>query len=123
MQSSFSFTDLRVWVESKDLCVQVIKALKDCRDFWFLGQISRSSISVPSNIAEWFERKWRWEFLQYLYIAKWSVSELQTQIIIGAELDYFTPEESKDFKEKSENVRRMLMSLISKEGANSKRKV
>lgn len=90
----FSFQDLHVWQSSKDLCVQITKALVWCRDFWFLNQISRSSLSVPSNIAEGFERKWKAEFLQFLHIAKWSTAEMQTQIIIGQELWYSSPEQA-----------------------------
>jgi four helix bundle protein len=98
----FSFRDLKVWQAGKQLAVEVTKALSNCRDFGFLNQISRSSLSVPSNIAEGYERKGRAEFIQFLYIAKGSCAELITQIEIGQELEYFTSENATAYLEQAE---------------------
>ena len=46
------FEDLIVWKDSMRLAVEVYEQLKECRDFGFRDQIQRSSVSVPSNIAE-----------------------------------------------------------------------
>ena len=56
------------------------------------SQIRRSSISVPSNIAEGAGRKSPKEFKQFLFIALGSLSELETQIIIAKNLKYIDKE-------------------------------
>ena len=72
------FEDLNVWKESVKLSVNIYKALKNCKDFGLRDQIQRSAVSIPSNISEGFDRKGNKEFIQFLYIAKGSCSELRT---------------------------------------------
>ena len=74
------FEDLRIWQESMDLSVQVYKILKDCKDYGLKDQIQRSSVSIPSNIAEGFDRNYNKEFIRFLNIAKGSTAELRTQL-------------------------------------------
>ena len=50
------FEDLDVWKRACRLCVEIYKALKECKDFGFKDQITRSALSIPSNIAEGYER-------------------------------------------------------------------
>ena len=50
------FEELDVWKRSSRLCVDIYKELANCRDFGFKDQITRCSLSVPSNIAEGFGR-------------------------------------------------------------------
>jgi len=72
MRKYQTFEDLMIWRESIDLSVEIYKMFKDCKDFSFRDQIQRSCVSVPSNIAEGFERQTDKEFVHYLYIAKGS---------------------------------------------------
>lgn len=80
------FEDLEIWQESKGLAVEIYKNLRNCKDYGLRDQMQRSSVSVPSNIAEGFERNSNKEFIQYLYIAKGSCGELRTQIYIAREV-------------------------------------
>lgn len=57
-------------------------------DFSLKDQLQRSAVSIASNIAEWADRDTQKDFLRFLYIARWSCSELKTQITIIKELDY-----------------------------------
>ena len=50
------FEDLEVWKRACRLCVDIFKELKECKDTGFKDQITRSALSIPSNIAEGYER-------------------------------------------------------------------
>ena len=89
------FEDLEVWKRSSRLCVALYKALSDCRDYGFKDQITRSALSVPSNIAEGYEREGEKERANFLSYAKGSCGELRTQIYIGIEISYLNKEEAK----------------------------
>lgn len=76
---------------SMDLCVDVYEATKQqdfAKDFGLKDQIRRCSVSIPSNIAEGFERDSTNQFLYFLSIAKGSAGELRTQLILASRLKY-----------------------------------
>jgi len=68
--------------------VEIFKAHKECRDSGFKDQINRSSLSIPSNIAEGYERSTNKDATKFFYYAKGSAGELRTQIYIGMEIGY-----------------------------------
>ncbi len=72
----------------------------------------RAVISISSNIAEGFERGHIKEFVQFLYIAKGSLGELRSQIIIASELNYIKSEECKKFNEKCTDLSRQISGFI-----------
>ena len=80
--------NLDVWKRSCRLSVNIYKHFKESRDFSFKDQITRSALSIPSNIAEGFEKESSKEKIRYIEIAKGSSAELITQIYIGIEIDY-----------------------------------
>jgi four helix bundle protein len=85
------FEDLIAWQKARVLTKDVYLTTMDPRferDFALCGQIRKSAISVPSNIAEGFERGGRREFHQFLSVAKGSCAELRTQIYIAADVGY-----------------------------------
>ena len=103
------FEDLNVWKESVRLSVNIYKALKI---FGLRDQIQRSVVSIPSNISEGFDRKGNKEFIQFLYIAKGSCSELRTQLYIALETGTIDKSIGKDFIDKSKMISAMLYKLI-----------
>ena len=74
----------------------------------------RASVSVASNIAEGKERETAPEFIRYLYMAKGSAGELNigTQLIIAEEIGYLERKQSKDIKQKAQQVSGMIGALI-----------
>src|SRR3954454_7950223 len=85
------FEDLIAWQKARVLTKDVYLTTMDPRferDFALCGQIRKSAISVPSNIAEGFERGGRREVHQFLSVAKGSCAELRTQIYIAADVGY-----------------------------------
>jgi four helix bundle protein len=83
MDSTKSFEELEVWKTGVALSIQIFELFKSCTNFGFRDQIQRSVVSIPSNIAEGFERQTNKEFVQYLFIAKGSCAELRTQLQIA----------------------------------------
>ena len=88
-----SFEDLEVWKRSCRLAVEICKLLKDCKEYALKDQMSRSAISIASNIAEGAERGSKAEFIRFLNIAKGSAAELRTQVYIASKLGVIIPDE------------------------------
>lgn len=83
--------DLDVWKNSISLVKEIYivsKLFPKDELYGLTNQIRRSAVSVASNIAEGAARNYEKEFIRFLYIAKGSLSELETQIIIAKELEY-----------------------------------
>ncbi len=82
--------DLKIWNKSIELAksvYQLVTELPSDEKFGLNSQIKRCSISIPSNIAEGAGRNSNKEFKYFLSIANGSVYELQTQLILAAELN------------------------------------
>jgi four helix bundle protein len=92
MTTLTSFRDLLVWQKSIDLgvrCYQTARRLPN-RDQMVLGhQVRKSSVSIPSNIAEGFSRHSTLHYIQHLWTAHASGCELETQLEFGALLGLF----------------------------------
>ena len=73
--NKMKFEDLEVWKRSSRLSVELYKCLADCRDYGFKDQITRSGLSIPSNIAEGMDRSSHKEKIRFLDIAKGSCAE------------------------------------------------
>ena len=84
----------------------------NCKDFGFKDQIQRASVSIPSNIAEGFERQTNKEFIQFLYVAKGSCGELRTQIYLAKEFEYLNQEEYKTTLDQSKILSSKIQNFI-----------
>jgi four helix bundle protein len=103
---------LDVWKRSCRLSVELYKCLGDCRDYGFRDQVTRSALSVPSNIAEGYERDSPREFSRFLRIAKGSCGELRTQLYIGADAGFMAKDKAMGFVNEAAEISRMLHGLI-----------
>lgn len=106
------FEDLRVWQEGLSLATLVYKTFADCRDYSLKDQMCRASVSVPSNIAEGFERHSNKDFIRFLRIAKGSSAELRTQVYIALEIGLVTSEKATNLISISQHISAMLQNLI-----------
>jgi four helix bundle protein len=77
------FEDLEAWRNAIELSMAVYGKFRECKDFAFRDQICSASVSVPSNIAEVFERQYNKECVHCLFIAKGSAGEIRTQVLIA----------------------------------------
>ncbi len=74
----------------------------------------RSDVSIPSNIAEGFNRRHNKEYAQFLFIALGSCAELETQIEVSCDLGYIKEELQIIILEKIDHESRVIRSLIKK---------
>lgn len=74
------------------------------------SQMRRASVSIPSNIAEGSSRNGNKEFMQFLYIALGSVSEVETQLMIAKRLNYI--QNIEDELAEITGIKKMLNGLI-----------
>ena len=116
-QKIINFRELRVWQKAMEIvkdAYSVSKGFPKQETFGLNQQMRRCSISIPSNIAEGFNRFHNKEYLQFLYIALGSGAELETQLEIAFKLNYVNLESKNLLLEKINHESRMLTSLINK---------
>ena len=106
------FEELNVWKRAARLSAEIYKALAEIKDYGFRDQITRSGLSIPSNVAEGYERNSNKELALFLNYAKGSAGELRTQIYIGIEIGYINREIGKIWLQESEEISKMLHGLI-----------
>jgi four helix bundle protein len=106
------FEDLDVWKRSARLSATLYKQTKDLRDFGFRDQLTRSGLSIPSNIAEGYERDSDAEIARFLTIAKGSAGELRTQILIGIEAGYLNKADALAWADEAKQIGKILGALI-----------
>ena len=104
--------NLEVWKRSCRLSVNLYKSLASCKDYGFKDQITRSALSIPSNIAEGFERHSVRSCVQFLKIAKGSCGELWTQLLIAREIKYIDDKLCRHMEDEAKVVSKMLYKLI-----------
>ena len=100
-----------VWVEA---IYAVTRRWPTDERFGLISQVRRAAVSVPSNIAEGCARRSTAEFVRFLSIARGSLAEVETQIIIARRLDYLDQSAETSVLEAADEISRMLAGLIAK---------
>lgn len=115
------YQDLSYWQKSMDLVDQIytlIRQLPENERNCLCDQMQRAAISIPSNIAEGYDRGSRQEYAHFLTIARASKSELETQLFICIRQGYFTKEQVAIALALCEEIGRMLTAAITKLKSN-----
>lgn len=110
-----TFEDLRVWQKGISLVKQVYLATKQgeiSRDFGLRDQLRRAAVSIPTNIAEGFERYSRKEYVNFLNIAKGSAGEVRSLVRVALEVGYFDRPTYDELYSQALDLSRMLSSQI-----------
>jgi four helix bundle protein len=116
-----SFRDLRIWQKGVLIVEEIYKVtatFPKTETYGLVSQLQRASISVPSNIAEGFRRKYNKEYKQFLSVSLGSCGELETQIEIAKRLGYIDEVKYKKLIEELEYLCKMIQTLIMKIGQN-----
>lgn len=110
-----TFEDLRVWQKGIELVKQIYLLTKDgelSRDFGLRDQLRRASVSVPTNIAEGFERASRKEYVNFLNIAKGSAGEIRSLLRVALEVGYLEQPTYTQLYNQAVELSRMLSNQI-----------
>jgi four helix bundle protein len=110
-----SFRDLAAWKKARSLVKDVYQATRTFpRDetYGLTNQIRRAAVSVPSNIAEGYGRGALNDYIRFLQMARGSLFELQTQLLLAGDLDYLDEDKVEGLTSQTEEVRRILQGLI-----------
>jgi four helix bundle protein len=106
-----SFENLEVWQRGCRLAVDVFETFSSCRNFTMQDQVQRAALSIPSNVAEGYERDSNKEFVRFLNISKGSCGELRTQLYISRELRFIKKGDSDRLITESKEISAMLHGL------------
>lgn len=109
------FEDIEAWKKGRGLAKDIYAVTGKgtfARDYGLRDQIRRAAVSVISNIAEGFSRQTDKEFIQFLYIAKGSASEVQSQLYIALDLCYVSQEEFGNLYKQADEIGRLIFGFI-----------
>ena len=99
-----------LWIET----YRLVKKLPKEETYGLADQMRRAAVSIPSNIAEGYDRASAKEYIRFLYIAKGSRSELETQILGCIRLRYFSESDAEVALNLCKEVSKILNAIIKK---------
>ncbi|MBW2005447.1 MAG: four helix bundle protein [Deltaproteobacteria bacterium] len=106
------FEDITAWKRARTLVTKVYKVSANSeefnKDFSLKDQMRRASVFIMSNIAEGFSRQTDREFVQFLYVAKGSASEVQSQLYAALDLKYISEATFRELYELTEEIIRLI---------------
>jgi len=110
-----SYKDLIGYQKGYSLSLEIYKVTKDYPQderFGLISQMRRSAVSIPCNIAEGYSRKNIKEYIQFLYVAYGSCSELETLISLSQDLGLLNTEKYEKLDTLQQEVSKLLNGLI-----------
>jgi len=110
-----SFSGLEVWKEAFEFTIEIYRITGKFpkeEKYALTSQLKRASSSVPANIAEGRGRGGNKEFCRFLYIARGSLEECKSHLLLAKELDYITESDIMSIEDKAERLGAMLNNLI-----------
>ncbi len=108
------YKELDIWLQARRLVKTVYvltKSFPKDEQFSLISQVKRCAVSIPSNIAEGFGRQSSKETIHFFYIARGSLFELETQLILASDLGYISNDIDSIHKE-VERVKKLLNGFI-----------
>lgn len=109
------YRKLEIWQLSINMAKEVyslINELPSSEKYGLSDQMRRSAVSIPSNIAEGHGRNSSKEFVRFLLIAKGSINELETQLILCCELGLLDVCRCTPILDKLQSIGKMIYRLI-----------
>lgn len=106
---------LNAWKMSFDIVKELYSLTSkypDVEKFGLISQIRRAAVSVPVNIAEGAARKSKKEFIYFLHISLGSLTELDTLVLLSADLEFISKSESELIISKFDIIGKLIYGLI-----------
>jgi four helix bundle protein len=110
-----SYLDLKVWMEARTLSkkiYQLTMRFPNEEKFGLVSQMRRSAVSIPSNIAEGCGRNHTKDSLQFFFISRGSLYELETQLYIIFDLKYIDLADLTELLNHLQTTRKLLSGFI-----------
>ena len=109
------FEEIKAWQEARELARLVYSMTGQgglTRDFGLKDQLRRAAVSVGSNIAEGFARSGNKEFARFLWIARGSAAEVQSQAYTAKDIGYFSEEQFVKVYDKAESCSILIYNFL-----------
>jgi four helix bundle protein len=109
------FEDIHAWQAARDLCKIVYGLTREnkfSKDFGLVDQARRAAVSIMANIAEGFDCRSNSEFIQFLYYALRSASELQSHFYVALDQSYLTQSGFTSIYEQTGKTKSMIFRFI-----------
>lgn len=109
------FRNLITWQKAYELALEVYEITQRFprhEQYGLTSQMRRAAVSVSVNIAEGYERQYRKEYIQFLMIAKGSLGEFETYLLLAKDLGYLTDNKYNEISIRRQVVGKLLRGLI-----------
>lgn len=110
-----SYIEMEVWKESMKLIrtvYDVTRTFPKEEIYCLTNQMRRAAISIPSNIAEGIGRNHAKDTIQFLFVSRGSVYELETQLFVAMQQGYVQDNESENIFRQFETCKKLINGLI-----------
>ncbi|MGV3586367.1 MAG: four helix bundle protein [Adhaeribacter sp.] len=110
------YTDLDVWTSSRSLAnkiYEITKGFPKEEIFGLTSQLRRAAVSIPSNIAEGCGRQYSKDAIQFFFVARGPLYELETQLYIASDQGYISPDEIAKCLEEVAKSKQLINGFIS----------
>lgn len=111
-QTRFGFEDLLVWQRAIAFAGHVVEAGGRCKHRRLVDQITSAATSVPSNIAEGKGRYSQKEFVQFLYIARGSLYETVSLLVLFEQQEWIDAADSRRLRAEAAEIVKMINGLL-----------
>lgn len=101
-------------MELAEQVYELVQKLPNDEKYVLSDQMRRAAISIPSNIAEGHSRSSKSEYLHFLSIARGSLSELETQIILAQRINYLDKSQTEKALNLCDEIQKMLSAMINR---------
>jgi four helix bundle protein len=115
MNETKTYSELDVWQQARMLVKQIYELSKNSpkdEQFGLTTQVRRAAVSIPSNIAEGCGRNHTKDSIQFFFVARGSLYEVETQLLIALDLGFITENESNSVTEQITRCKKLLNGFI-----------
>ena len=119
-----SYQQLEVWQKAVTLVTEVYQVTRTFpreEIYGLTSQLRRAAVSIPANIAEGWGRNTTRDYIQFLRVARGSLLELETHLVIAGNLELIDPSAQERLDQRTQEINRMLNGLIKSVQASARR--